>query len=272
MQTTISPPSEIASGALRIRFIADAPADAGVFCRFVDPGATVAVGESVAIDSLSSTTADSVDRIEIISTEDTGESGQKFQSWLGTPGPATVVIKTDKATVRWRPGRAVVQASPADCKSALPPLIHFAFYEGELRKLEQAVVPFEATANADVAHAYEMTAAHRQHWDRLYRTMEQLYRLRLQFARLEPHLDGPAPALPRQARQLFARLARKAQVAARLEALGNRLETCEDLYEGAVDRITDFKAYRKGNWLEIAIVLLLALETVLLLVQAHNGR
>jgi hypothetical protein len=268
MQKAMQKSSEPATSALRIRFVGEPPANTEVFCKFADPRTMVAVGEAAAVDS---SDRGDTDRIDIISTSNTQQSAQDFQSWIGSDTPP-VVIKTDAGTVRWRAGRAVVQASAGDCKALLPAVIEFAFYEGELRKLEQAVAPFEATADADVSHAYEMTPKHRRHWDRLYRTMEQLYRLRLQFARLEPHLHRPSATLPSEARRLFARLASKAQVADRLEAISDRLETCEDLYEGACDRITDYKAYRKGNWLEIAIVILLAAETILLLVQGHLGR
>ena len=44
--------------------------------------------------------------------------------------------------------------------------------------------------------------------------------------------------------------------------MSNRLEACEDLYEGAVDRITDHRWYRKGMLVEIAIVILLFLEVL----------
>jgi hypothetical protein len=267
MQKAMQKSSESVVNTRRVHFVTETSGTGEVLASFTDPRAMLAVGEAVAVDG-----GDRSDenRVDILSTTDTQQSAQHFQSWLGGESPS-LVIKTDSGTVRWRAGRAVVQASVSDAKALLPAVIEFAFYEGELRKLEQAVLPFETTADADVSHAYEMTPAHRQHWDRLYRTMEQLYRLRLQFARLEPHLHRPSPTLPSQARRLFARLASKAQVADRLEAISDRLETCEDLYEGACDRITDYKAYRKGNWLEIAIVILLAVETGLLLMQGHGG-
>ncbi len=259
--------------ALRIRFVAGGCETGEIYCRFSDPLPMVAVGESVRPMAMSPCWPEPVDQIEIVTTGDGGGWAGKMGSWVAPPenpgAPATVSVKRADLKVSWRPGRAVIQGSAEDCKTLLPGLIEFGFYEAQLRKLEQAVLPFESTSDADVAHAYEMTPKHRQHWDRLYRTMEQLYRLRLQFARLEPRLDGPSPALPAEARRLFTRLAEKADVSERLEAVSNRLEACEDLYEGAVDRITDYKAYRRGNLLEIAIVILLAVETVLLVVQPH---
>ena len=63
---------------------------------------------------------------------------------------------------------------------------------------------------------------------------------------------------------LIRQLSRRATVEDRLSALNDRLEVCEDLYEGAVDRMTDDRWYRKGNLLELIIVILLLIEVVLL--------
>ena len=46
----------------------------------------------------------------------------------------------------------------------------------------------------------------------------------------------------------------------------DRLKTLEDLYEGAVDRITDFQAYRRSERLEIIIIVVLIVETIAVIV------
>ena len=43
-----------------------------------------------------------------------------------------------------------------------------------------------------------------------------------------------------------------------------RLEALEDLYEGANDRVADYRWYRSGAWLEIGIIILLIIETVMI--------
>ena len=112
--------------------------------------------------------------------------------------------------------------------------------------------------------SFRIRFAGRHNWDRLGRTVESLARMRLTFARLEPQLYLPPRSLPPDARRLVSRLRARADAADRLEALSDRLEACEDLYEGAVDRITEFRLYEKGLLLEVAIVVLLAIEAVLL--------
>jgi hypothetical protein len=62
----------------------------------------------------------------------------------------------------------------------------------------------------------------------------------------------------------MARLLKKADVEARLAALNDRLEAKEDLYEGANDRVADYRWYRNGHLLEIAIVVLLLVEALVM--------
>jgi len=62
----------------------------------------------------------------------------------------------------------------------------------------------------------------------------------------------------------MTRLLDEALVEARLEAASNRLEAFEDLYEGATDRIADYRWYLSSEWLEVGIIFLLLAEIVLL--------
>jgi hypothetical protein len=175
-----------------------------------------------------------------------------------------VTVELDGDAVHWRPGRAVVEAGPERSDKLIAGLTEFAFFEGELRGLEQDLLPYEAAAPADVALSYRIRSRHRAEWERLRQTMERLAAMRLTYARLERHLTAGSRSLSPEARRLVSRLLARSDAAARLGALGDRLEACEDLYEGAVDRVTDFRWYVRGFLLEVAIVILLAVETVLI--------
>ena len=48
-----------------------------------------------------------------------------------------------------------------------------------------------------------------------------------------------------------------------------RLEACEDLYEGAHDRVADFCWYRSGHWLEVGIIAFLIVEVVLMSIELY---
>lgn len=258
--------------ASKIRFISELPTGSAVYRQFADPRPTFAVREPTTVDlSTPASWPAPCDLLEIVCVSDPKGSGQKMQSWLARPekpdAVASIAVESETVKLRWLPGRAVIAGLPEDCDAAIAGLVEFAFFEGELRRLEHAILKHQAAADADVALAYDIRHRDRSHWDRLYRTMEELYRLRLQFARLEPHLYESCRSLPAGPRRIVARLSSRAEIEGRLEALNDRLETIEALYEGAIDRITDYRNYRKGALLEIGIVILLGIEVVLLLLR-----
>ena len=176
--------------------------------------------------------------------------------------PLALSLRIGKTRLTWRPGRLLVEGRSTLPEQMLAAIAEFSFYEGELRKLEAALPPHEATAAADAKYAYEIHSADMPARAHFRKSMESLASLRLTFARLEPRFSIPARSLSSPARRLIERLSDRALIEDRLEAVSDRLEACEELYEGAVDRMTDHRWYRRGNLLEIAIVVLLAIEVL----------
>ncbi len=88
--------------------------------------------------------------------------------------------------------------------------------------------------------------------------------MRLTYARLESQVVAAPSALSRDARQILTRLVDESGISDRLETFSDRLEACEDLYEGANDRIADYRWYIGGHWLEFGIIILLLMEVVLM--------
>jgi hypothetical protein len=184
------------------------------------------------------------------------------------PGPR-VDFESDEIRVEWTPGRAVVQ-SPGDQRSELlAALTDFAFLEGGLRQLEQKLAECETEAEADIVWTYVIRFRDRGQWRRLTKKIEACTRLRLAFVRLRLALETGAPGLPREGKRLAAALRRKTKIENRLEGFCERLEACEDLYEGANDRIADFRWYASGHLLEIGIIVLLAVEVILMSLELH---
>jgi hypothetical protein len=266
-------PSAAAATAMRIAFAdptAAVPADGRTLRTFADPRPAAAVATPADPASLADEPVwpEPSDALLVRVSPDRRPAGER---WLDRPdhpdAPLPVEVAIEGGRLRWRPGRAVLEGPLAPPDDVLAGLADFAFYEGELRRLESALPPFEGVAAGDAPFAYDICQADRDRWPRFRRTVEQLAVLRLTFARLEPRLARPSRALPPEARRAFGRLCVRAQVEDRLAAVSDRLEACEDLYEGAVDRITDHRWWHKGHRLEAIIVALLAIEGVQLAVE-----
>ena len=207
-------------------------------------------------------------RISIVPPETPAAEREVIEELLlrtekGSDGPFMVIAK-DGTKIRWRPGLAVIEGPKPAAEEILPAIIDFSHREEMLRDLESSLDEIEPEAPIDVQFAYRIRKADRSHWRRIAQTMEKLARMRLKFARLEPTLRRPARDLNPTARKCGMRLLKECRIEERLESLGDRLEACEDLYEGANDRINDYRMYRDGHKLEIIIILLLAVEVMLM--------
>jgi hypothetical protein len=255
------PPASVACN--RIRFMPE-PVSAGlpVRRRFREPRAVATVVESVDPGSLPAVVP--ANELYLLCSPESGAAA----GWMeASDGSRWITIKLAAGAAYWRPGCAAVEGAEASSEVSLDTLIEFAFLEGELRESEQALLPYESAAPADVPLAFRIRASSQPEWERLGQTLESLSRMRLKFTRLEPCLTTASrwrdhPEL----RRVFTRLAIRSGVPARLEAFGDRLKTLEDLYEGAVDRITDFQAYRRSERLEIIIIVILLVETIAVIV------
>ena len=262
-------PTSTAVSARRIRFLDQAPPGARVRRAFKHPRPCVAVEEVVALADLPKDHPwpEPTDQLLVLCGAG-AEAAPVGSSWLAPPddpdAAPPVEFKWAGHTIRWRPGRAVILGRGECPDDVLAALIDFAFYEGQLRNLEQALEAGEAEAPDDVARAHRIREVDRPHWQRLGAKIEYFARLRLAYARLEPRLAKGSRTLPTSGRRVMNRLLVRADVLARLEALSDRLEACEDLYEGANDRVADYRWYRTGYLLEVGIVFFLLLEVVLM--------
>ena len=244
---------------------------AGLLRRhYKHPKPSVAVESELAVNDL--TTLNEPDRLVFVQLTDatSEETRQAVQRWwtagvAADPAIETTVIELGDIHVRWRPGRLVVESEQPISTDLADALIDLAYHEGTLRDLERSLEKYESNAVADIPYSYRISTKHEAHWKKLGETIESLYTLRLAFARLEPELDRTNRKLPREDRRLLAKLKAYLNLEDRNVAFSDRLEACEDLYEGATDRINDFKAYRSGHNLETWIVTLLVIEVVVLL-------
>jgi hypothetical protein len=252
----------------RLRFVAEAPAEARARREFKQPRRLLAVEEVADVTDLPPAKAwpEPTESCWIVFVPPGADAGglPSAEAWLTPPDQPEavppVVVSLDDSRIHWRPGRALVQCKAERQEDILAALIDFAFYEGELRALEAALEAREGGAQADVAFAHRIRHRDRKHWPRFKEMIEYFSQMRLTFARLEPCLATGSRTLSPAGRQLMSRLLEKADVEARLQGFSDRLEAMEDLYEGANDRVADYRWYRNGHLLEIGIIVLLLFE------------
>jgi hypothetical protein len=259
--------------ARRIRFVTSAPAAAKVRRVFQHPRPCIAIEEPLSQADLPAAKIwpEPTEQLDVVFLSK--GSTALDAGWLASPEQPEAVLPTvfewEGCTITWRPGRALVQGDCIAQEELLAGLIEFAFYEGELRRLEQEVAANEAETHADVALSYKIRWRDRKQWKRIHQKIEACSRLRLIYARLEPRLQKGTMNLPRGSRRVMNWLIRKADIEARLEATTERLEACEDLYEGASDRIVDYRGWFVGHILEFVIIALLLIEVLFFALDAY---
>jgi hypothetical protein len=256
----------------RIRFVAQPAAGARVLRRFTQPRSCAAIEESGADNSDRPTWPEPTDHLDVVFVAP-GSGREPGPGWLSPPDHSDAVpaatVERPGVSVEWRPGRALVRASADMHDEILAALADFAFYEGELRTLERDVESRLTNAGDDVPRAYVIRRRDRKHWPRFVEMIESFSRMRVTFARLEPQLAKGSRTLSPEARRIMSRLLVRADAEERLEALNDRLETGEDLYEGASDRVVEYRSYRTGHRLELGIICLLLAEVILILVDLY---
>jgi hypothetical protein len=258
-----------------IRFVPQAGVGQEVLLDFVDPVSQKAVCVSsgpLASEPIPGTAVgDGIDLLIVAGQpqDHLGWSDEPLK-WVaasavtGTTPPIAVTIHG--AQVIWGSDRAAILAAPDRVAPFLLALVDFCYYENEIRKLEREIGECWPLLEMDTPLAHDVTALDPERFDSVGQRMEQTLRRRMHLARLEPHLVQPRRNLPPLANQLIERLREKAHIEDRLEALDSQLDVFERIYEMSSQRISDFKAAQQSRTLEWVIIVLLAAEGLLLLV------
>jgi hypothetical protein len=268
-------PGSEASQARKFRFVAELPADEQVADIFVHPDRRYAIAEQMAVVELleapqgSNPNDDELLLILLRTSAGNLEMQRHAEAWVHgsapTAIPTNIELQLRSERILWRPGYAVLIGSAERCEEILPGLVRFAFFEGELRKLERELDGEWQTAQSDVDLTHGVDRCHllrRRHVDAM--TSKTALR-RIRFARLVPCLHKPSPTLAGSARRVAGELALQAEVLERLGHVDDRLEVFEDLYELANDRLNEFSYFSREFSLELWIVLLLLAELIVMI-------
>ena len=261
--------------ALRIRFVDRLPGGRPALATFAHPYPRFAVAESLGVEellALSICPEPEEDRLRLLLLPAGLASPQELlkqaEEWMHrgglSAGQPTADLMLRSERILWRPGQALLIGPPERLQEVLPGLIEFAFYESELRKLEGEIESDWPTVEADADLTHSVTSAgleRRSHVDEMTLCTT---RRRMRFARLEPCLEKASIALTGPARRLATELAMQAEVIDRLGWLDDRIEVCEDLYELANDRLSEFTYFHREFRLELWIIVLLVAEVVIM--------
>lgn len=176
------------------------------------------------------------------------------------------LITLHGARVVWTPGRAAIIA-PAERLDLLRlALVEFAFHDGEIRQIEQAIAKTwpELEADAPLAFQFDEKTAPRR--EQLGERFQQILGLRARLARINPVVHRPPIHPPTLAGQLGERLKERTRLAERIEYLSGQVEVVERVYEMCAERASEYVHSKKETTLEWVIIVLLATETIILLI------
>ncbi len=195
------------------------------------------------------------------------ELQRQAEEWMRggqSPSPPTIELMLRSERILWRPGQAVLIGPVERLEEVLPGLVEFAFYEGELRALEQEIDAEWPVIEGDIVLTHSVSAdslVNRAHIDEM---TVRTTRRRMRFARLEPCLEKASIALAGPARRVASELATQAEVIDRLGWLDDKIEVAEDLYELANDRLSEFSYFYREFRLEVWIIVLLVAEVIIM--------
>lgn len=192
------------------------------------------------------------------------ECAARAAAWVAPGGgDAPAAVPLYGMHVLWTPTRAAV-VGPADRLVAVrDAVVEFARSESVLRGLEADVEDALADVEADAPLALDATAPTAAGLDRRF---QRSVSIGARIAEVTPAVLRPAPHPPTLAGQVGERLRERTRLAERLEFLTARRDVLDRVYDLCAHRAGDERAARRHLRLEWAIVVLLAAELVVLLV------
>ena len=234
----------------RIEFKAQAGPGENVLLEFADPVPCQAVNSSLAIETMpEGTSAASYDVLQVLVVPREGKDESRWRkdlrALMESPGRSTPIltVKVEDVLVFWRPGWATVQGPQQRMEFILQALAEFAYYEGQLRRIEDEAAAAWPEAEADTPVAHDATRVDAARRRALADRTAATFRRRIRQVRIESHQKESTwleiilrEGMNREIRRLLARVGHKVLRLKRIAIGGVRLK---DLVPGEVRRLTD---------------------------------
>lgn len=195
-----------------------------------------------------------------------GEIPPAWQAWVEASAPdsatPSVWMTFQRASVAWRPGRAVVSASADRLASATGAVREGVRYEMSLQSIERAASEGWTDLEADSASAFEPDPGSPKRRAELLDRYRRTVAWRARLARIAPYLLSPLVHPPTLGSQIGDRWRERLRMEARYEAVEAQLEVYHDVYDACGQRTSEARLARAGHTLEWAIVVILVLQSL----------
>jgi hypothetical protein len=163
--------------------------------------------------------------------------------------------------------RAVILSAADRLQTARDAVVRFLTLQAELSAIEAGIGSGWPEYEADLPLAGGMTAADAPRLEEVRARYSRVMSLAARLVRLTPQVHEPVPHPPTLAGQLGERLRDRARLAHRLEAADDQVDLLAQHYDACCQRASDFTISQRDQVLSWTIIVLLAVETVLLLME-----
>lgn len=199
----------------------------------------------------------------------TPETEAAARHWVeaGGGGEPPVVVPLYGTVVVWSPARAAILGPAAESGPLQEAVANFTRCDAELRRLDREVTAALDALDEDAPTAVTFDERHLDRQPVLTERFTRSVAIRAALARLAPVVHHPAQHPPTLASQVGERLRERTRLADRLEFLQGKAEVLDRVYDLCAQRVGDFAVARRHLHLEWIIIVLLAAELVVLLVE-----
>jgi hypothetical protein len=191
----------------------------------------------------------------------------QLQQWVesaGSPSAGPPVVMTFQGVqLCWAPGRVALLAAPERLETLARAVIEVAFYDAELRSIQQAIGDSWPQLEVDTPLAFEFAEADLNQRTALRERFRQVTQLRARLTRISQQVHTPHQHPPTLASQIGERFRDRTRMESRYEFLDEQIEVFEGVYEMCGQRANDFVQARAGHILEWIIIILLVTQLLL---------
>lgn len=201
---------------------------------------------------------------------------QQILTWLETVSPDAEQLPAQWVSlpgtqVVWHPQCLIVSTSPERSDRVCQAALEVLCFAEELRSLEAAVDAAWESTLEDAPLGFEFSTVDIARRSTLAQRFQTVCQLRTRYARLIGQVVVPHVYPPTLASQMSERLRERCRLEERLELIDERIAAQESIYERCSQRCSDFMVARTGHHLEWIIIILLAFQTILWIVDVLSS-